>query len=297
MYHEYYGLTSDPFRLATEPVMFYSNKSVRKARSYLQYGLQAGDGMVLVTGVSGIGKTSLIREFIKDIPGIQLEPIIIQCTHCTARELLANYAALLTGKRIYTDTEFSETLNLITHALIKVKADNKTALLILDDAHQLTDETLTTLKHLADLKLKGKHLVQLHLVGLPKLRDTILRRGHEQIHQRLGATCRIEPLTDLEGTEYIVRNLTAAGWRGSPKLCPRACKEINKTSMGIRRWINLSCSRLLLHGMANQKQELDLSDVREVLRELLQEDLLPAEIRSGNHLNKTASATFVKKTA
>jgi type II secretory pathway predicted ATPase ExeA len=282
MYKEYYGLTADPFRLAADQVNLYSHKTMSKARSYLQYGLEMGGGIVLVTGESGTGKTTLINGLVNDDLGFKLDPVVIECTNYTGSELLRNYAAILSGENV--DYEISESLNTITHFLMEIRSEGKKALLVLDEAQQLTDDALYKLLHLANLKFNGEQLVEIQLVGLPQLRDTILRPEHEQLHQRLVATCSIEPLSAIETAQYIVHNLTAVGWNGSPEICPKVYKLIHKASLGIPRWINLNASRLMLHGMTNQKQRLELEDFCEVLRELLSEDLLPAKVRRQNQM-------------
>lgn len=282
MYKDYYGLTADPFRLAANQVNLYSHRSLGKARSYLQYGLQMSEGIVLVTGESGTGKSTLIDGLVTEDLGIQLDPVVIECTNYTGSELLRNYASILTETNM--SLEIPEALNAITHALIQIKSQGKKSLLVLDEAHQLTEDALLKLVHLANLKINGEQLVQILLAGLPILRDTILRPEHEQLHQRLVATCNIEPLTAAETEEYIVHNLTAVGWKGTPEICPKVFKLIHNTSMGIPRWINLNGSRLMLHGMTNKKQSLELPDVCEVLCELLSEDLLPATVRRNNQL-------------
>lgn len=280
MYMEYYGLTADPFRLAADRENLYSHRTLRKARSYLQYGLQMSEGIILVTGESGTGKTTLINSIVSDDLGFELDPVVIECTNYNGRELLCNYAAILAGTNTMSD--IPEALNTITHCLLEIKSEGKKALLVLDEAQQLTDDALFKILQLANLRADGEQLVQIHLVGLSQLRDTILRPEHEQLHQRLVATCSIKPLTVQETEEYILHSLKAAGWNGTPKISRKVFQLIHNTSLGIPRWINLNGSRLLLHGMANEKQTLGLADVCEVLRELLSEDLLPAKIRSIN---------------
>lgn len=280
MYMEYYGFTADPFRLAADQANLYSHKTFGKARSYLQYGLQMNEGILLVTGESGTGKSTLINTVVADELGIELDPVIMECSNYTGSELLRNYAAILSGTDIAQ--EVPEALNTIAHLLIQIKSEGKKPLLVLDEAHNLTDDALFKLVQLANLQVNNEQLVQIHLVGLPRLRDIILRPEFEQLHQRMVATCNIEPLTAVETEEYILHNLTAANWNGTPIMTSKAVKLIHNSSMGIPRWINLNGSRLLLHGMTKQKHTLDLTDVCEVLCELLSEDLLPARIRSIN---------------
>lgn len=286
MYTEYYGFSADPFRLTADNNNLYSHQSLVKARSYLQYGLQIGEGIVLLTGGSGTGKTTLVETVVNEELDANLDPVIVECVDYSGQELLQHYASILSGEDVNAD--IPDALNIITHSLVEARSQGKQCLLVLDEAHQLQQDALNKLTLLNNLRVEGHHLVQIFLVGQPELRETLLKPELEHLHQRLVATCRIKRLRSDETKEYIVQSLATVGWNGTPAISPTVFAAIHKTSMGIPRWINLICSRLMLHGMVNQLDVLDLPDVCEVLRDLLQEDLLPAAVRQANRA-KSAS--------
>lgn len=286
MYTEYYGFSADPFRLTADNNNLYSHQSLVKARSYLQYGLQIGEGIVLLTGGSGTGKTTLVETVVNEELDANLDPVIIECVDYSGQELLQHYASILSGEDINAD--IPDALNIITHSLVEARSQGKQCLLVLDEAHQLQQDALNKLTLLSNLRVEGHHLLQIFLVGQQELRETVLKPELEHLHQRLVATCRIKRLRSEETKEYIVQSLATVGWNGTPAISPTVFAAIHKTSMGIPRWINLICSRLMLHGMVNQLDVLDLPDVCEVLRDLLQEDLLPAAVRQANRA-KSAS--------
>jgi type II secretory pathway predicted ATPase ExeA len=286
MYTEYYGFSADPFRLTADNNNLYSHQSLVKARSYLQYGLQIGEGIVLLTGGSGTGKTTLVETVVNEELDANLDPVIIECVDYSGQELLQHYASILSGEDINAD--IPDALNIITHSLVEARSQGKQCLLVLDEAHQLQQDALNKLTLLSNLRVEGHHLLQMFLVGQQELRETMLKPELEHLHQRLVATCRIKRLRSEETKEYIVQSLATVGWNGTPAISPTVFAAIHKTSMGIPRWINLICSRLMLHGMVNQLDVLDLPDVCEVLRDLLQEDLLPAAVRQANRA-KSAS--------
>lgn len=286
MYTEYYGLDADPFRLAADNNNLYSHQSLVKARSYLQYGLQVGEGIILLTGDSGTGKTTLVETVVNEQLGANLDPIIVECSDYSGQELLSHYATVLCGEDVKAD--IPDALNLITHALMQAHSEGKHSLLVLDEAQQLQSSALDKLTLLNNLRYAGDQLVQIFLIGRPDLRETLLQPDLEHLHQRLVATCRLNKLTKSETKEYVLHKLTAVNWTGSPAISPNVFAAIHKTSTGIPRWINLICSRLMLHGMVNQKDVLDLPDICEVLRDMLREDLLPAEVREAN-TTKSAS--------
>jgi len=287
MYTEYYGFSSDPFRLAADYNNLYSHQSLKKAHSYLQYGLQVGEGIILVTGDSGTGKTTLVDTVVTEAAGAHLEPVIIECSDYNGLELLGHYAKILSGEDNKVD--IPDAVNIITHALMQATSEDKSSLLVLDEAHRLQPDALHKLALLNNMRLAGRQLVQIFLVGSPDLRQTLLHPEFENLHQRLVATCKIDSLTRTETKEYIVYNLASAGWADSPAISPKVFSAIHKTSLGIPRWINLICSRLMLHGMVNHKDQLELSDACEVLRDLLDEDLLPALVRRSNDISTPVS--------
>jgi len=290
MYTEYYGFSADPFRPSADNQNLYSHQSFAKTRSYLHYGLQAGEGITLVTGHSGTGKTTLVESIINEEIGANLDPVVLECADYTGQELLGFYATVLCGEEIKSD--IPDTVNFITHALIKIRSEGRQALLVLDEAQELQPEALNKLTLLNNLRYAGEQLVQIFLVGRPGLRETLLLPELEHLHQRLVATCRIKRLTAAETKDYILHKLAAVDWTGTPEFNQNVFPAIQKTSMGIPRWINLIASRVMLHGMVNQKDVIELPDVCEVLRELVQEDLLPAEVRSANN-SDTASLKAV----
>ena len=193
---------------------------------------------------------------------------------------------MLAGEDVKADVP--DALNIITHALVEAQSEGKQSLLVLDEAQQLQHDALDKLTLLSNLRYGGEQLLQIYLLGRNSLRETLLQPEFENLHQRLMATCRLKRLSLSETKEYVVHKLTAVDWTGSPAISPNVFAAIHKTSMGIPRWINLISSRLLLHGMVNEKDVLDLPDVCEVLRDMLQEDLLPADVRRAN-TSKSAS--------
>ncbi len=279
---EYYGLSGDPFRLANDFRNLYSQPSFVKASSYLQYGMQSGDGIVLITGKAGTGKTTVINTVLYEARLLSNQASVIECVDFDGEQLLSYYARLLGDEN--PSQNLTDSILWITESLLKLNEQGRQPVLILDEAHHLSSDALTKLTLLANQQRNGQSLVQLFLVGQPLLWDKINQPEHEQLHQRLMATCEVEPLTADETREYILQNLQAVGWNNRPAIASNVYTEVHRSSLGIRRWINLICSRLMLHAMAHDCQELELQDLCEVISDLISERLLPQEIRESNLL-------------
>ena len=159
--------------------------------------------------------------------------------------------------------------------LQRLNREGRRPLLIIDEAQDLSKNALEELRLLTNLQKDNQPLLQIFLVGQEELRQTVLSRGLEQLHQRIVAACHLAPLT-LESTEgYIRHRLTRAGWTSDPTLANDIFGPIHERSLGIPRIVNQLCSRLLLHGMVLDKHQLGLDDIREVIADLCEEQLLP----------------------
>lgn len=280
MYKEYFGLSADPFRISAAHSNLYSHQSFTKARSYLQYGLHNAEGIVLITGDGGSGKTSLVNSVIDGGAELNLSATVIDCTDYSGSQLLAYYARILGSED--SDADLTESVFSISQSLNRLKDQGRKPVLVLDDAQLLTADAIRKLTLLANLRASGDQLLQIFLVGDSRLRAMLLEPQHEQLHQRLVAACHIDALTATETNEYILQNLRATGWNNRPAIASNVYTAVHRSSLGNRRWINLICSRLLLHAIANETQKLELPDLCEVLSDLINEGLLPQEIRQSN---------------
>lgn len=280
MYTEYYGLSADPFKIAADYNNLYSQPSFEKARSYLQFGLHSTEGVVVLTGVSGSGKTTLVNSVISMSADLNVSSSVIECTNYTGHQLLGYYARILGSED--SKLEITESLLSIADSLTRLRDQGKKAVLVLDEAQQLTEDALQKLTLLVNLQTAGEQLVQIFLVGRPRLLDKILDPQHELLHQRLVATCRIEPLDAAQTKDYILQNLRATGWNNNPSIASNVYTAVHRSALGNRRWTNLICSRLMLHAIANDRKELELPDLCEVLSDLIEEGLLPQKIRESN---------------
>ena len=281
MYTDYYGFTADPFRLMPDANELYMHPSFRKALSYMQYALYKGEGIVLVTGQAGIGKTALITKTLREQGDYELIFTLVDCAHFSGHELLAQFAASC-GLRNEDNSTLSSIYAQLNAHLRTVRQQGKRSVLLLDEAHLLQDDALEAIHLLSNLHIEGNPLVQIFLIGQPELKARLLAPGLEQLHQRIIATSAIEALTKAETQGYILQQLTSVHWNGNPGIAETVFTAIHSASLGIPRWINLICSRMMIQAVASDRQYISLEDICEVLNDLLNEDLLPERVRHAN---------------
>ena len=274
MYQDFYGFTADPFRLSSRGDNLYLHDSYKRAMSYLLYAFHKGEGMVLITGLPGSGKTTLVNEIVAETNDADMPVAVIDCANLAGSDVLELYLealGVIAAPGISNSRAVRETLVSISR--------NKQPVLMLDDAHLLTDEDLKAVYMLCSSHYLGEPLVQVVMVGHPKLRETILSPGYEQFHQRLVATCNIDALDMSETREYILHKLRSAGWNNNPNFAESVYGAIYRSSLGVPRWVDLICSRMLLNAMASDRKFISLDDICEVIRDLINEDLLPDQVR------------------
>jgi len=242
--------------------------------SYLLYAFHKGEGVVLVTSGPGLGKTTLVSEVVSEASDADTAISVVDCANLAGDDLLLMYLEALEVEVAPGSTNSRA----IRETLGNMKV-TKQPILVLDNAHLLDEENMDRVHMLCNLNQQGTPLVQVVLVGQPKLRETLLSPGYEQLHQRLIATCNIEPLQMIETREYILHKLRSVNWTNNPSFAESVFGAIYRSSLGVPRWIDLICSRMLLNSMASDKKYISLDDVCEVISDLVKEDLLPDQVR------------------
>ena len=278
MYQGYYGLTADPFRLTSRGSNLYLHDSFKRAMSYLLYAFHRGEGMVLITGLPGSGKTTLVEEVVSETVDSEMPVAVVDCSNLAGSDLLELYLEALgvvAAPGISNSRAIRETLASMR--------ETSRPVLMLDDAHLLSDDDLKIVYMLCNLNQRGVPLVQVVLAGHPKLRELLLSHGYEHFHQRLVATCNIDALEMSETREYILHKLRSVGWNNNPNIAESVYGAIYRSSLGVPRWVDLICSRMLLNGMASERKFISLDDICEVIRDLIDEDLLPDQVRLSTH--------------
>jgi general secretion pathway protein A len=269
MYQSFYNFHNKPFQLTPDPAMLFPSKGHKRAMSYLLYGLEQGEGFVMITGAVGTGKTLLIQKLFEELAHRDIAMAGIASANLDGEDILPAVASAF--KLPYEGRGKEALLQDTRQHLIAMRERHSHALLVVDEAQTLTSAALEMLRILSNLEVNGRALLQVFLIGQAELQRTIVDNRMEQLRQRIIASHKLEPMGPEECREYILHRLRAVGWNHDPELAPEIFAGVYQAGRGIPRKVNLIMDRLLLHGYLEELHSLDQTALKVVLDEIREE--------------------------
>jgi putative secretion ATPase (PEP-CTERM system associated) len=265
MYERYFNFRVKPFDLVPNPDFLFLSRTHQKVVTYLTYGLRERMGFMMLTGEVGSGKTTLIRYFIRDLdPSIPLAKVFN--TKVSAEQLLA-----MINDDFGLGSRSRDKVKLIKQLydfLIEEYSRGHQALLIIDEAQNLTPDLLEEIRMLSNLETNDTKLLQILMVGQPELGQMLSLPQLRQLRQRIGIVCHLYALSRKEMAEYISHRLAVAGNRGALTFTDEAYEVLYEKSGGIPRLINVICNLLLVTAYTEGVTEANREMVNDIVQGL-----------------------------
>jgi putative secretion ATPase (PEP-CTERM system associated) len=276
MYESYFGLSAKPFQLNPDPAFFFGSRGHKRAMAYLEYGLHQSEGFIVITGEIGAGKTTLVRSLLEGLDARKVVAAQLVSTHLDASDVLRAVSAAFGVP--CKNLEKAELLLALETFLVSITASGKRALLIVDEAQNLTPEAVEELRMLSNFQLEDHALLQSFLVGQPEFREIMQSTQMQQLRQRVIASYHLGPLDSLETRGYVEHRLAHVGWKKDPAFDSAAFSAIYRYSGGIPRRINTLCDRVLLAVFLAGRHNVQEADVTEVVAEVAEEQAAPKPV-------------------
>ncbi len=262
MYLKFFGLSERPFSITPDMHFFFLGKQQEKAMDTLLYGIKERLGFVMLTGEVGTGKTMVTRALMARLPS-EIDTALIVNPLLSVPELLqAITKDFGLAVRYSSPQKQIEALN--KYLLERLDA-GRNALVVIDEAQNLSFEALEALRMLTNIETDKHKLLQIMLVGQPELLKKI--RSHElrQLSQRITARCHLMPMTLTEMTRYISHRLFTAGGQGRVFFDRKAYTMIYSESEGVPRLVNLLCERALMAAFVMESMVIDKRVIKAAL--------------------------------
>jgi type II secretory pathway predicted ATPase ExeA len=262
---EHFGLSEQPFGVTPDPRFLHLGPKHRQALAALKYGTESNRGFQTLIAQPGMGKTSLLFSYLEGLRNKARTVFLFQ-TDCDSRELMSYVLADLgldgTGK------DLPEMHAILNQVLTEEMRLGRRFVLVIDEAQNLTEKVLESVRLLSNFETPWMKLMQIVLAGQPLLAKRLAKPSMAQLRQRISFAIRIEPLTSEEVTSYVDHRLWVAGYKGSPLFSIGARTLLTEHSEGIPRNINNMCFSAMSLGWATKQKTIDREMMRDVLAEM-----------------------------
>lgn len=265
MFLEFYKLQHQPFGVTPDPRFLYFGATHREAFASLLYAIETKRGFSALVAEPGMGKTSLLAHLLETL-GTSARTAYLFQTDGDSRDLLHG---LLSDLGVDTSSNDLVAMhNALNHALCAEEGAGRRVVLILDEAQNLDEKSLESVRLLSNFETSTQKLMHIVLAGQPCLAERLDEPGLAQLRQRVSSIIRLEHFNREETIEYIAHRLHNAGYNGSSLFSREALEIIARVSRGIPRNINNICFQALSIGFATLSKTIGTEILTEVVADL-----------------------------
>jgi general secretion pathway protein A len=273
----YYKLAEQPFGVTPDPRYLFLSETHREAMASALYGVRTGRGFTALIALPGMGKTTLLFDFLHKTRD-EARTVFLFQSQCNPQDFLRSLLADLG-----IDDEGGDNLRMhrkLNECLLSESGRGKRLVVVLDEAQNLDEAVLELVRMLSNFETTRDKLMQVILSGQPQLAEKLSHPRLLQLRQRISIISRLEPFNESETHRYIDHRLRVAGYDFvRPMFTKQAQEMIASCAGGIPRNINNICFNAMSLGCVAKQQTIEADVVREVLDDL---DLVPIFAETGN---------------
>jgi type II secretory pathway predicted ATPase ExeA len=273
MYKSFFGLKENPFNVNPDPRFLFLTQQIEEALAGLMYGVQTRKGFITLTGEVGTGKTTLINRLLDWLHQQGVRTAFLFNSRMNSNHLfdfiLAEFEIVCESR-----TKSQQLMKLNSWLLERYRA-GETAVVIVDEAQNLSYPVLEEIRLLTNLETSTDKLLQIVLSGQPELEEKLKLPQLRQLRQRITLRCKTAPLTTEQTASYISERLRIAGATGEAIFSKDAVETIHLYSLGIPRVVNLLCEHALVNSFVEQQKVVSPKVIEDVAREFQLDEVEP----------------------
>ncbi|MGH7967108.1 MAG: ExeA family protein, partial [Limisphaerales bacterium] len=265
-YNAFFGFSASPFNLSPDPSFLYRSRQHEEALANLIYGVQGRKGFIVLSGEVGTGKTTMLECLLDYLDAQRTEYAFVFNSRINADqffEMIAYDLDLPCNRNSKTEVLFA-----LNRFLMEQAQAGRTAVLIVDEAHNLEWEVLEEIRLLGNLENRQGKLLQIILAGQPELERKLDAPNMRQLKQRVLLRCDLEPFTLRDAQDYIASRMERAGMPAQKVFSEELMAEVHLRTQGTPRLINGVCDNMLLIAFAMARKTCDMEILDEVCRDL-----------------------------
>lgn len=267
MYKAFFGLKENPFNLTPDPRYLYLSSQHKEALNHLLYGINERKGFITITGGIGTGKTTLCRALLGQLDS-RTKTALIFNAFVSDMELLRGIHREFGLPEVIKQETRQRYIDALNQFLLDNFSRGENAVLLIDEAQNLSPEVLEQIRMLSNLETEREKLIQIVLVGQSELKQLLSSPHLRQLNERITVRYDLKPLDSGDVRGYIEHRLIVAGGRGSPKFTRGAIKTLFRYSGGNPRRINAVCDRALLVAYIREKSTIARDMVSKAIKDI-----------------------------
>jgi type II secretory pathway predicted ATPase ExeA len=263
MYESHFGLRRRPFRAIPDSGFYYPASGHERAFAQLRQALADDEGLALLIGEPGTGKT-LLAHCLLDQLDEKTATAFLTNSHFQDRAGLLQ--AILYDLSVPYEGLGEQQLRLaLTDFLLKNYQSGRRALLLVDEAQNLTPDLLEELRLQANLEGDQGKAVQIVLLAQPEIEALLNLPGLAVVRQRLAVEARLEPLGLHEAADYLIHQLRAAGGKPEDLMSDEAIAILARGTRGIPRLLNRAAHQAFTLAFTAEAKQVDAEAALEAL--------------------------------
>jgi general secretion pathway protein A len=265
MYKKFFNLKENPFNVNPDPRYLFLTRNTQEALACLTYGIETRKGFILLTGEVGTGKTTLLNKL---LGWLHQENVATAFVFNPRLSVSQFFDFMMADFGIPCESRMkSQVLLKLNQWLLERYQAGERAVLIVDEAQNLSPQMLEEIRLLTNLETSTEKLLQIVLSGQPELEMKLNQPQLRQLRQRITLRAKTLPLTLDETRGYINERLRIAGSDGEEIFSPEAIEAVHHYARGIARVTNVISEHALISSFVDQRKPVPPEVVEEVARD------------------------------